>query len=178
MALLLRDQILVAHRLERALHHLRASLIAIFFLQLLHFFLDDRQVSFAGLFRMSVSSSMSAFFSFSSSSIFFRSSAASVCKRISRIAVAWRSRQLEQLHQAPCASSLSFDFLIVAITRSIASSAIESPSRICARSCAFLRSNCVRRRTISLRCASTPRECRGAKGGAARCRSRARSCSC
>ena len=104
------------------------------------------------LLRIDSSSLMSACTSLSSSSIFLRSNPASFCSRISRIACACTSENLNSFINCACAVGTSFAARMSLMILSIWSSAFLRPSKMCSRSCALVRSYCVRRLTTSARC--------------------------
>ena len=86
----------------------------------------------------------------SSSSSFVLSRPVSWPRRICTMACACTSSRPKRSMRATLPSGIDLEFLKMAMTSSMKSSAIMRPSRMWARSCAFLRSNCVRRSTTSL----------------------------
>ncbi len=95
---------------------------------------------------------INACFSFNSSSIFCRSKPASFCKRISKIARACNSENLNSLIKFASAVFTSFDFLMSLIISSMWSNAFFKPSKMCSRASACFKSNLARRIIISRRC--------------------------
>ena len=101
------------------------------------------------LSRIPLSSSMVTRKAASSSSSFSISSPVSRASRMSRIALACRSDSSKDSRNRSDAISASREPLIILITSSMLSTATLRPSRMCARSSAFLRSKVVRRTTTA-----------------------------
>ena len=77
----------------------------------------------------------------------------SLARRMLRIASACLSESLKRRCSSALAVSVSADPRMTLMTASMLSTAILSPSRMCSRSLALSRSNCVRRTITSWRCA-------------------------
>ena len=98
---------------------------------------------FFGLAKMSLSSLINFWTSDNSSSIFCLSRPASFCRRISKMALACNSENLNSFIKLARAISTSLDFFMSFIISSIWSSATLRPINICSRASASRRSNSV-----------------------------------